>query len=396
MKKMMLSVAFICIVMHAMAFRIAYGGNVSITKPEYGDLYIAAGTITINAPVYGDLIIAGGTVIINDSVMNDILLVAGNATFNGYTADDIRCAGGELYIKRDVAGDLVCSGGTVTVAAGVSVGGLLAGGGTVIIDGTVNGTVICASGNFTLNGTAAKNIDCRGESIRINGTVGGGSVLAAPYIRIGNNASFGNGVRYWNKKGEVDFRQSVKNGKAVYDPSLRIESNRWYYLGTSTMMGLLWYTGTALLMIIIIQYLFSATMKKAADTVFQQTAKSLLYGLLYIIAIPVIIVVAFISLIGLPAGILLLFGYIFSLLLITIIAAVIASNWINNRNNYQWRYWQLVFTAFGLFLLFKLISLMPFAGWVIMFAVSCICIGAILLNVHWKRKTVVQALPGHQ
>ena len=52
----------------------------------------------------------------------------------------------------------------------------------------------------------------------MNGSIGGKSTLAAREIIIGNNAVFNDDVRYWNKKGALDFKQSLKNGKAIYDP----------------------------------------------------------------------------------------------------------------------------------------------------------------------------------
>lgn len=385
MKKTILAIALLFVLLDSMATRIEYGNNVSITKPEYGDLYIAGGSVNINAPIYGDLIIAGGTVVINDSVMNDILLAAGKVTFNGYVSDDIRCAGGELNITRNVAGDLVCVGGTITISPGVSVGNLFISGGNLRIDGTVNGELKGASGKLILNGNVLKGVDCRGGDLVINGSIAGKSVLAAPDIILGTNASFAGDVLYWNKKGSLDFKQSIKNGKAIYEPSLRMENNRWYYLGAATVLGLLWYLGTALLMIMFLQYLFSTTIKKAADNAFEESLKSLGYGLLYFIGVPVVAVIAFVTVIGVPIGFMLLFGYIFSIVLATVISSVLASNWLNNRNNYQWSYWKLVFAALGLFMLFKLISLLPFAGWLIMFVVSCIAFGAILLSIKLKR-----------
>ncbi|MBX9781706.1 MAG: hypothetical protein K2X48_00295 [Chitinophagaceae bacterium] len=394
MKKMILMSLIACLFLQAQALRIEYGNNVTITSPVYEDLYIAGGTVTVNAVIHGDLIVAGGTVIINDSVMNDILLAGGNVTLNGFAGDDVRCAGGNIKITKNIAGDLVITGGTVILDKGVSIGSLLVSGGDVTIDGTVTGELKGAVGKLVLNGTVAKDMDCRGGTITVNGSVTGKSVLAAGKIIIGNNASFNNDVRYWNKKRAVDFKQSLKNGKAIYDSSLKIQTGEWFYLGGATVLFLLWYLGMALLMILLVQYLFSATMKKAADTVFTDTAKSLGYGFLYFIGVPVLILVALVTVIGVPVGILLLTGYIFSLLLATVIAAVTASNWVNNRNKYQWSYWKLVFAAFGLFVLLKLVSLLPFAGSVILFVVGCICFGAILLtaktNFRKEKQTQVQ------
>ncbi len=389
MKKIFLLIAMVGNFITASAFRIEYGNNIIISQPVYEDLYVAGGSITINAPVHGDLIIAGGTIIINDTVTNDILLTGGTATFNGFVGDDIRCAGGKIRISKNVAGDVVVTGGAVIIDKGITIGGLLASGGNITVDGNVNGEIRGAFGDLFLNGNITKDIDCRGRRITVNGNIGGKSVLSARYIVIGNNAAFNSDVRYWNKQGSVDFKQSLKNGKAIYDPSLRIRSGEWYYLGAATILSLLWYLGMALLMILIIQYLFSATIKKAADTVFNSTLKSLGFGFLFFIAVPVAAVVAFITIIGVPAGLLLVFSYIALILLATVITSLVAANWFNNHNNYKWNYWRMVFVSFGIFIVLKLVSLSPFVGWLIMILLVCISFGSILINVNWRKKQVL-------
>ncbi len=386
MKKIFSALTTVVLTLQVFAFRIEYGNNIVISNPVYEDMYIAGGSITINAPIYGDLVIAGGTVIINDTVTNDILVAGGTVTLNGFVGDDVRCAGGNIRISKNVMGDVIVTGGAVIIDKGVTIGGLLTSGGDVTIDGNVHGEIKGVFGDMFINGHVTKNIDCRGGRITINGTIDGQSILAARTIIIGNYAAFNGDVRYWNKKESVDFKQSLKNSKAVFEPGLRISTGEWYYLGSATILALLWYLGMALLMIMIFQYLFSATVKKAADTVFNSTLKSLGFGFLFFIVVPVAAFIAFASLIGIPLGIILVVGYIFLILLATVITSVIAANWYNNRTGRNWNNWQLIFSAFGIFILLKIISLIPFAGWIIMALLVCISFGSILLNVQWKTR----------
>lgn len=388
MKKLLLLIVWCANFITAAAFRIEYGNNITITQPVMEDLYIAGGTVTINAPVQGDLIIAGGTIVINDTVANDILLAGGNVTFNGFVGDDIRCAGGNIRISKNVAGDIVLAGGTVIIEKGVTIGGLIASGGNVTIHGNVAGEIKGAFGELILNGDVAKGIDCRGGSIAVNGGIGGKTVLAARNINISSNATFNDDVHYWNKNGSLDFKQSLNNHKAVFDPSLRISSGEWYFLGAATVLGLLWYIGMAWLMIMLVQYLFSATMKKAANTVFGSSLKSLATGFLFFIVVPVAAVIAFVTLIGLPVALLLLFSYIVLILFATVITSVVAANWLNNRNNFNWNYWRIVFASLGIFILLKLVTVTPFIGWLIMLLLVCMAFGGILLNVKWGNRQV--------
>jgi len=152
------------------------------------------------------------------------------------------------------------------------------------------------------------------------------------------------------------------------------------------LLGLLWYLSMALLIILIVQYLFSATMKKAADTVFNKSLTSLGIGFLFCIAVPIAAIIAFVTIIGVPVGLLLLFGYIVLILLATVITSDVAANWFNNRLNKNWNFWAISFVAFGIFIILKLISFTPFVGWLIMILVVCMAFGSILMNVNWKGK----------
>ncbi|HTM92434.1 MAG TPA: hypothetical protein VL095_08450 [Flavisolibacter sp.] len=390
MKKIFLLSLTCLLVYTSNAYKIAWGRTVTITTPVHEDLYIAGGTVSINAPVYGDVIIAGGTLSVNDTIMNDLLLVGGNVTINSYVADDVRCAGGELHIQKNIGGDLVITGGKVEIAKGVVIsGGLITGDGNIIVNGTINGDVKVAAGSFTFNGIANKNFECRAEKFIMNGTVGGPSVLAARQITIQNNASFHNNVRYWNKAGNLDFKQSIKNGNAVFDPSLKIIGDRWYFLGHATVLGLIWYLLTVFSFILLIQFLFGSTFKKAGHTTGNSLLKSLGFGFLFFIGVPVAATLLLISIIGVPIGLIVMASYVVIVLLATIITSLVFANWYNDRFGYQWGYWKIVLSAMGMFILLKLVSFTPFLGWLILLVIACIAFGSILRNIDWRRKHAV-------
>ncbi len=389
MKRISILLAFLINAVTSSALYVEYGNNVVISKPVYEDVYILGGSVTINAPVFGDLVIAGGTIIINDSVTNDILLAGGTAIFNGVVGDDIRCIGGNMHIARNVEGDVIIGGGTVTFDKEVTIGALLIGGGSVTVDGNIKDGIHGRFGELIINGNVFGNVDCRGGSITINGHLNGKAVLAAGNIQIGDNAVFNNDVYYWNKKGSLDFKQTQKFGKAVYDPSLKINNAQWYYLGATTFIGLLLYLGMALVMILLIQYLFSASMKKAADSIFYHSIKSLGWGAVFIIAVPVAMFLCFITVVGLPVGMILLVCFIILLLLATTITSIITANWFNNQYGSKWGYWKISLTAFWIFILLKLLFLIPFVGWLVTCFTTCMAFGGILSVILKKRKKVI-------
>ncbi|WP_127127422.1 polymer-forming cytoskeletal protein [Pseudoflavitalea rhizosphaerae] len=386
MKNIFVLAIWICCGIPAFAVRYHYGQYVTISKPVFENVYVAGGTIIVNAPVHGDLVIAGGTVIINDSVYNDILLGAGTVSFNGFVGGDIRCAGGKLEINKQVTGDIVVAGGSIHVGMDAFTGSLLASGGNVTIDGSVNGNLSGVFNELVLNGRVAENAECRGGRIEIKGSIEGSSVLSAKTLKIDPGASFGGNVRYWTKKGEIDFGHTIENGKAIFDPSLRFSAGEWYFLGAATITGFLLYTGMVLVLIFVIQYLFASTMKNAAGMALEHSLRSLLTGFLFLLGVPVAIVIIFVTVIGIPVSILLAGTYIVVLLLSMIITAVVIANWINNYNNRNWNFWRISLAALVVYVLLKLFSMMPFVGWFVMLFIVAMALGSILLTIRVKNK----------
>lgn len=364
------------------------GDSVVINNKVNHDLYVAGGTVTVNAPIDGDLIVAGGTVVINDTVTQDVLAAGGKILIHGFIGDDIRCGGGSILHEGTVAGDLVVTGGRISVVKKAVVSGdLLSAGGEVILDGHVKGDVRNASGKFTLNGIVDRKLDCKGGEITVNGVIGDNAVIAAEDIKVGPAAKFSKEVRYWNEEGSLDFKNSLQGGSATYDPGLEIEDGKWHYLGFASLIMVLWYLGTALLMLFLVQYLFSLTFKNAANTVKNASLKSLGLGVLFLVGVPITIAVLFITVIGVPLAILTFIGYLTVILLATIIVSLLISNWINNTF-YQsiWKNGRIVAAAFGIFIFLKLASLTPAIGPLIMLLLVCMAFGGLLLNVKLKRK----------
>jgi hypothetical protein len=367
--------------------QIKTGDSIYIREKIPHDQYVAGGTVTIDAPVHGDLIVTGGTVNLNDTITQDLMAAGGNITVKGYVGDDIRCVGGSIILSNTIAGDVVVTGGTIYIGKGAVINGnLLVSGGKITIDGEVKGFIRNVSGSFYLNGKARNNIDCSGGKIIINGTVDGNSILAANTIEIGNDARFNKDVAYWNNDEKPDFKSSLNHVKASYDPSLQLDNGKWHFLGFASVLMALWYLGMALLIIVLIQYLFSNAFKKAAMTVKNKPQRSLGMGFLFLIGVPLLILVSMISIIGIPIAVLMLIGYSIIIMSGTIIISILAANWINNTK-YQslWSNKKIIFSAFAIFILLKIILSTPVIGPISMALLVAMALGGLLQNVRWKR-----------
>jgi len=383
MKKFLFSTLLLLLVIsNAKALIITSGSTVVIEHAVHEDIYISAGTVLIEAPVYGSLIVAGGTVTVKDSILNDILIVGGELNFYGYVGGTVRCAGGRLKVASNISRDLVAAGGTLSLGKKDTVGGdLVASAGNLLIDGVVNGNSRIKAGSFVLHGVAGGDLECRAETIDISGRIEGRSSLAASgSINITDNAFLRQDVRYWTPDRVISTGRNIEKSKLVYDPALKLSVSHWYYFGVQSVAGVLWYLGMALLMIFILQYLFSASFRKAGVTAFAHTGRSFLTGIVYFIAIPLLAILCFISLIGIPIGIILLFVYIGTLFFSGILTALVSAHWLQSRVGANWKPVNIGFVALGLLILLRLVAATPFLGFIIFCILVCIAIGAILQN----------------
>jgi cytoskeletal protein CcmA (bactofilin family) len=379
-------VALLLTLQQAFASDYQYGSTVTVDNPVYQDLYVTGGNVIINAPVYGDLIVAGGTVHINDSIMHDIMLAGGSVIINGYVGDDIRCTGGTITIAGNVAGDLIVAAGSVHIKENASVESLVSTGGQIVVDGTVRNCATSAAGNFTLNGSIQKDADLRGGKININGTIAGKAILAASRgINFGSGARIERSITYWLPlEKPLQVPPSVSDKTPVYDALLSITHSRWYFLGTSTFLGFLWYLGMAYIMIMLIQYLFSSTFSKAGRSLHSNPGTSAVLGICYFISVPVAIVFFIITIIGVPVAVILMIFYLLLLLLAAVISSIVIVNWVSFLSNRSWGYWRMTGMALFTFVLLKIISFTPYFGWLVMFLLAVVCFGAIITNVKFK------------
>lgn len=383
MKKFLSLLVALVAATSAFAIRFEQGDNVRISTPVNEDIYVAAGTISLEAIVRGDFFAAGGTVTLSDTVTGDVAVAGGTIMLRGTVLDDVRSAGGNLTISGYVGGDLLITGGTVTVEPGAVIAGdVYISGGTLRMGGAVRGNLKTASGEVVLDGSIAKNADLNGGKITLNGSIGGEAVLVAQTIKVEPNASLGGKVRYWTEGGEVDFGTALKGGTATFDASLahRFSQPKPHFLGFATFFAVMGYLLAMLILLAVGQRLFGPFFSQTVEKVQREPVRALGYGFLYFVVVPVGIVMLFMTVIGIPLGLIGLFFYLLFLALANVITALVGVHWWKARQGYQWNFWKMVLAALGVLVLLKLLWFLPFVGWLAKLLAVCTAFGAVLLT----------------
>ncbi len=362
------------------------GEGVTVSKPVPEDLYIAAGTIAVTSSVLGDLNAAGGTVSVNGSVGQDLQIAGGNIEIRGSMKDDVRAAGGTIALYADVAGDVLLTGGNVSVQSPRIDGDVAAAGGKLIIHASVKGRLLLAGETVSVEGTAG-DIDVRGESVRINGKVAGNAKISARTIELGPDAAFAGKVTYWSEN------QPAFPGSATRDDSLRFENREFH--GESMIPG---FVAAGIFGFIVslfagavsiggIHIFFRNFLHESAELLDRSPGAPLTKGILYLLISPMGIFLLFVSLIGIPIGLLWLSLFAFSFVFAKAVAASAASVWILRRAGKADQTLLVLVTAFGLFLGMKLIGLVPVIGFLLGLFWMVLSSGLILDKLAALRRT---------
>jgi cytoskeletal protein CcmA (bactofilin family) len=134
----------------------AYGERVEISGTVNGDVYVAGGQILVDGTVNGDLLAAGGAVTMSGTVSQDARIAGGQIAVNGAIGRNLTVAGGNVEVSDPavIGRGLVAAGGRVRVAAPVERDAKVAAG-SVTVSNAVKGNLHAATGDLRLTSKAA-------------------------------------------------------------------------------------------------------------------------------------------------------------------------------------------------------------------------------------------------
>jgi len=335
----------------------------------------------------------------------------------GETIDDTLIAFGEtVEVNGNVAGDLIAFGKRIVVRGNVA-GLVIAGGESVTLDGVIDGSVIAGGEsleigshrigrNFygggesiTVGDTAAieQNVIVGGEKVAIAGHVGRDVVGAADEIEVAS--TIGGALTTYAKQltllapariaGDVRAHGLETKDHVVVSPGAVIageltttleklpgEKNRYL---TAHFYGweLVWYaaalvTGVALLW--IVPALRRVPFDGAADGL-----RSAGYGLVALVATPIIAVLACLTVIGLPLGVIALLLWVVGIYVAKLVVGQLVGTRLMETVAQRHTHFAVAF-AVGLFVV-MLASNLPIIGGLIRFGVTLVGFGLLVLFV---------------
>ncbi|OGH17283.1 MAG: hypothetical protein A3C30_01625 [Candidatus Levybacteria bacterium RIFCSPHIGHO2_02_FULL_40_18] len=317
-------------------FAVEKNKNVLLPATEMVDHdYFAAGdTVKILGTVNGDAYVAGGTIIVEGKINGDLLTGGGNVTVSGNIQGDIRAAGGNVILNgADIGGNVTVGGGNITIdRLTVIQGSLVAGGGSVQIFAPIG-----------------RGVTIGGGSVLIGNSVGGDILAGVGELSLSPEANVDGNLTYWSEN-EVNIQEGASvSGKIKHEtPPRAATKGKDFDKGIATaiagfalmvkLVDILW----LIIVGLALMFFFPNYTTRASDYIRTKFGLALLIGFMALIVTPILGIILFITLFGIPAAITLFivfllmfwFGRIFAIY--TLGRFVLAK--AGNKNAKAWAY----------------------------------------------------------
>jgi cytoskeletal protein CcmA (bactofilin family) len=264
------------------------GSDVTIEATEVvtDDLYLAGGTITLLGRAQRDVSIAAGEVVISGPIGGSLNLAAGRAEIRAPISGSLRIMGGTVTLSGNVGGDVVMAGGRLEVTSSAR----------------INGSILLAGGQLDMRGQVAGDINGVVGTSSIGGTVTGAVDLSTGNLEIANTARIDGPVTVTGKQDA-----SVASGAQVPGGVSHNSVDPWggdqgsLQAASGGLLRTLWMLVTGALIALVTPRLAGQLGRNG-----QKLIPALPLGLLAIIAIPIVAVALMATVIGVPAGVIVL------------------------------------------------------------------------------------------
>jgi cytoskeletal protein CcmA (bactofilin family) len=246
------------------------------------DLFVAGDYVRIDGTVNGDVIAWSGEVEINGHVTGDVIAVARELRINGQVDGNVREAAQAVYIDGSVGKNVLADAQDFEMGPKGKIGGSFTGvGDTMLISGSIGRSFTAVGNDATLDGTLGEDVKFRGDN-----------------LNIGPNASIKGETKYTGRhRADVDPTAKLSSPIAFTQVHEGPDYSNWkYYWHRAEFWGAAFLFGLVLLL--LIPRFFSDALRTS-----KRFFPSLGFGVLFLIATPIVAAIICITVVGIGLSI---------------------------------------------------------------------------------------------
>jgi hypothetical protein len=352
----------------------------SATFETERNVYTAGGHVRPARPVPGDYVAAGARIVIDQRIGGDAMLVGGSIDVRAPIGDDLRVAGGDISVEAPVGGELFAAGANVTLARGAAIArSARMHGANVNVDGLIEGSLRGSADTFAINGEVRGDVDVAagqvelGPAARIGGTL---RYRSPAELKRAGGATVGGVV---TRESESQPSSPGKQGDGWRMHGER-RGGRWF----GTVLSYLGLLACGALLLLVAPG-FS---REAPDRIRTMPWLSLGIGFAAVFTAPALAVLLFVTLLGIPLGLIVLALYPVMMLAGFLVGALFIARLMPGALQQQAPVgFKGVIGYFALALLIVLLlARVPVAGGIVLAFVTFAGIGACAVELYGRRK----------
>lgn len=293
------------------------GESVGVAKDETvkGDLFISCARSHVDGTVDGDVYFFGQSLDVNGHVTGDIIAFTQSVRVNGQVDGNVRSFNNNITITGNVGKNAMSFGESLTLDANGKVGGSLTSfGQTLNLDGTVGRDVLSFFEHASLAGKIRGGVRAKGDTLVIAST----AVIGGPFHFEGN------------KQAEVSPSAKLASPVEFKQLEHRPEyKHRDYYV-----WRVIWTAAFILLGMVLFLLLpkFGTATIEAAE----QVGIPILLGILVFFGVPFAAIIACITVVGIPLGVLAVGTWLLMLCTAELVVGAVVGNWILGKPTDTW------------------------------------------------------------
>jgi cytoskeletal protein CcmA (bactofilin family) len=299
----------------AMEFHKSETYQLSRDETVKSDLFITGARARIDGTVDGDVFFFGQSLDISGHIKGDAIVFGQSVRINGQIDGNIRSFANNLTITGTVGKNVLTFNEVVNLDSAGKVGGsLMAFAQSVGVDGRLGRDLLLMDGETTITGTVDGEVQVKGRNMSI-----------AP------SAEVGGPIRY-----EGDNPASVASGAKLASPVeyTKREHKSQYMEGHYYLWRVIWTAAFVLFGLVLFLLLpkFSEETVRAGE----RFGAPVGLGVLVFFAVPIAAIIACITVVGIPLGVLTFALWILGLFSAEIVVGAVLGNWILGRAADTW------------------------------------------------------------
>lgn len=301
----------------ASATELRHQERVTIEKNEviHGDLFVASGRIQVDGTIEGDLVAAGGQIEVRGHVLGDVISSSGQMTMTGQVDGNIRGYAGNITIKGKVGHNVMVFGGDVNIDR----------------DAVISGSITTGSGHLSVDGQVGRDVLAMGGQVTLSGNINGSVNVRAGELSIDSSAQVGGPIDFHGDR-PAQVSPEAKLASPVHFVKMRhgpdYESAHYY------IWRLIW-TAAFILFGLVLLLLLPKFGRDAIESG-EQVAIPILLGILVLFGVPIAAIIACVTVVGIPLGVLTLGIWMLMLCTAELVVGAVVGNWILGRGSSNW------------------------------------------------------------